>query len=109
MPDDTAINHTLNEILDVLGGANLNVQELLVLYGNLGYYIGASIAGFTGKGPSLEEIKREYYSKPTVDVGLMLQGMLITEWEKDYLEHPVLSRWHEENKLAQQSLSLEKE
>jgi hypothetical protein len=104
---DKNVNTALNDILEILGKKGLSVQELLVLYGNLGYYIGASIAGFQDKGPSLEEIKREYYSNPTVDVGLMLQGMIITTWEKDYLDSPKLSRWHEENIAAKTSLEKE--
>ena len=56
------------------------------------------MAGFQGgNGPTIEQLKQEYYSNPTVDVGLMLQALLICDWELDFIKHPKLSRFKEQN------------
>lgn len=85
------LEKTLSKTLALLNKAKLNVPELLLLYGNLGYHLGASIAGFRGKGPSQQELEEYYKNNPTVDISLMLQGLLITAWEQDYRENPRLS------------------
>lgn len=97
--DDKKVARTVESIMKILNKAKLNIPELIVLYGNMGYHIGASMAGLQsiGQGPGIEELKREYYSKPSVDLGLMLQGLLITEWEKDYLTHPQLSKYKQQS------------
>jgi hypothetical protein len=89
--DEQKVSAAVEKIMKLLNKTKLNIPELLVLYGNLGYHIGASIAGLDSKGPNIEELKRAYYQNPTVDVGLMLQGMLITAWEEDYIKNPRLS------------------
>lgn len=89
--DDEKVTKTLTKLLKLINKSKPNVAEILVLYGNLGYHLGASLAGFEGKGPSLVEVKQAYYENPTVDTGLMLQGLLITDWEKDFLKQPRLS------------------
>lgn len=95
--NDKKVAKTVAAILKLINKSKLNIPELIILYGNMGYHIGASMAGLnrTGQGPGLEELKREYYSNPTIDVGLMLQGLIITEWEKDYLKSPKLSKFAE--------------
>ena len=99
MTNDKKVAKLLSKILKLINKQKLNPAELLVFYGNLGYHIGASMAGFKNKGPSLEVLKREYYQHgPTVDVGLMIQGLTITDWEKDYLKSPKLSRLAKLNK-----------
>jgi hypothetical protein len=61
------------------------VGEILIAYGNLGYALGASIGGFSGEGPGVDELKELYYSNPgRLDIALMLQGLLITTWYDDW-------------------------
>lgn len=75
----------LDEVLSVLKKHNLRIQELVLLYGNLGYSIGASIEGLS-EGLTLDELQKKYYENPTVGVTLMLQGILTTTWKDDYLK-----------------------
>lgn len=105
--DDTKVADTLNKILKIINKSSLTIGEILLLFGNLGYNLGASIAGFEGQGPSLEELKKEYYRNPTVDTGLMLQGLLITDWEKDFLQKPALSSFAQLNREKQLSHTAE--
>lgn len=77
----------LGDILEVLKAAKLRTQDLILLYGNLGYSIGASIEGLTGSpGPTADELQKTYYEKPTIGVAMMLQGILTTSWYDDYLK-----------------------
>lgn len=97
--DEEKVTKALNKILKIINKSQLNIAEMLVLYGNLGYHLGASIAGFSGaEGPSLEVVKQAYYQDPTIDTGLMLQGLLITNWEQDFLKQPKLSSLAKSNK-----------
>lgn len=91
--DDTKVEAALLQIHKVLNNAGLNIPELILVYGNLGYQLGAAIAGYrSGElGPSIETLQLLHATHPTVDVNFMLQGLLITEWEQDYISHPVLS------------------
>jgi len=89
--DETKVAKLVSQVIKLINKNQLSIQEMIVAYGNLGYHLGASIAGFTDKGPNIEELKREYYSNPTVDVGLMIQGLLITDWEEDFRQNPKLS------------------
>lgn len=74
-------NQCLQELIGVLQKYNLRVQDLTVVYGNLGYAIGASVEGHKdGEGPTLEELQQQYYTSPTLGCALMLQGMLVTSW-----------------------------
>lgn len=90
--DDKKVTKVIEKIMKVINKEKLNIPELLVMYGNLGYFIGASMAGCGHNGPSLEELKDIYHKDPTVDTGLMMQGLLITSWEEDYISHPKLSK-----------------
>ena len=94
---DKKITDNLTKIMKILNKNKLTIPELILLYGNLGYHIGASIAGFKDQGPSLEELKKEYYTNPAIDVGFMLQGLLITSWERDFIKNPVLSKFYYDN------------
>jgi hypothetical protein len=88
---ENKIEKAISEIKQVFNKHQLNIPEIILTYGNLGYHLGASIAGCETIGPSLEELQRTYYSSPTVDIGLMLQGLLITSWEQDFLKTPKIS------------------
>lgn len=73
----------LDEVLEVLQKYNLTAQSLVILYGNLGYSLGASIDGYQGgEGPSYEELEKKYYSEPTIGTSMMLQGLLVTSWNR---------------------------
>jgi hypothetical protein len=97
--DDNKITATLIKIHKLLNKEHFTVPELLLLYGNLGYEIGASIAMIEGPGPSLQELQLEDKINPTVDVALMLTGLLITTYEEDFLSHPKLSKWAVQNRI----------
>ena len=94
MSDDEKISKMINKIMLILNKKGLTIPELLMFYGNLGYHIGASIANCTNTGPGLEELKKEYYSNPTIDTYLMLQGLMITGMEEDFVKQPKLSRFY---------------
>lgn len=96
--DDQKLDKVIQKLHKVINKADLNVTEIILAYGNLGYHLGASMAGFEDKGPDLETLKREYYLNPTIDVGLMLQGLMITGWENSFEQKPELSRFAKENK-----------
>jgi len=77
-------NKALSALIETLAEYHLRAQDLLVVYGNLGYAIGASMEGHKGnEGPGLEELQQAYYTSPSVGIALMLQGMLITSWHSD--------------------------
>lgn len=60
------------------------VGEILLVYGNLGYTLGASIGRFEDKGPSAEELQKLYYSNPTIDIALMINGLHVMTWYEDW-------------------------
>ena len=78
------VSDTHEKIIEVFQEAKLTVGEILVLYGNLGYTLGASIEGFKDKGPAIEELQKKYYTSPSPGIALMLQGAEITTWYGDW-------------------------
>jgi len=89
--NEKKIGKILDKVLDMINKSKLTIPELIILIGNLSYFIGASIAGFVEKGPSIDDLKKEYYRNPTIDIALMLQGLEITTWEEDFLKSPKIS------------------
>jgi hypothetical protein len=82
--EEAKSSKALEDIISILKVAKLRVQDLVLLYGNLGYSIGASIEGIdTSQGPSVDELQKQYYEKPTIGVAMMLQGILTTTWYDD--------------------------
>ncbi len=79
-------SEALDEILATLNKFSLRVEELVLLYSNLGYSIGASIDGIgaNDEKPSLESLQQKYYEKPSIGVALMLQGLLTSTWVDDF-------------------------
>lgn len=77
------IDKAYTELVKVFNKHKLTVPEILIAYGNLGYTLGASIGGYTDKGPSAKDLELMYATKPTIDVALMLQGMTTTLWVDD--------------------------
>lgn len=89
--DEKKVENTIEKLHKIFNKAQLTVPEIILAYGNLGYHLGAHIAGFENTGPDLETLKREYHLKPTIDVGLMIQGLIITSWEDDLQNNPEIS------------------
>jgi hypothetical protein len=96
--NEKKVTSAINKLMTVLNKTKLNIPEIILAYGNLGYHIGASIAGFNNDGPGIDELKKEYYTNPTIDVGFMLQGLTISSWVEDFIKNPKLSKLAEENK-----------
>ena len=90
--DTERVQKCLASIESILASTNLNVGELLLLYGNLGYKLGANLRravydeDFVSEPPNIEELNKLYYSNPTEDVALMLTGLTITSWPNDLLK-----------------------
>mgnify|MGYP001403697655 CR=1 FL=1 len=74
----------LGQLIETFKNRSPTVNEILVIYGNLGYSLGAAIEGYKDKGPSIKELQEKYYKNPTVGAALMLQGVEVTGWYKDY-------------------------
>jgi len=78
-------NQLYEELISIFQKHKPTVGEILIAYGNLGYSLGASIGGYEGKGPSIEELKKLYYTYPgRLDLALMLQGITVTTWHRDW-------------------------
>jgi hypothetical protein len=102
--DEEKLEKRLTKIHKLFQG--LTVPEILIAYGNLGYHLGASLAGFSsqefdGIGPDEATLSHEYYKNPTIDVALMIQGLQITTWEKNFYQKPVLSNLAERYRLQE--------
>jgi uncharacterized protein YejL (UPF0352 family) len=84
--DEERVQSLLADLIAAFNKYQPNIPEILLAYGNLGYHLGASIAGFKNRseGPGLDILQKAYYTSPTVDVGLMIQGLLITSWEDSF-------------------------
>jgi hypothetical protein len=79
--NERRLGKLLAKLNRIITRRNLNPRELVLLCGNLCYFVGAAIGGYTGKtGPSLEELQTRYYTEPTLDVALMLQGLTVASW-----------------------------
>jgi hypothetical protein len=84
--DEKKASQALSDLIDVFQKKKLTIGEILVVYGNLGYALGASIEGYDDKGPSISELEKLYYSNPTPGVALMLQGVTVTTWYEDWVK-----------------------
>ena len=102
--DDKKVEKALKKLHRIFNRHKLSVPEIVVAYGNLGYHLGAAMAGFSdGKGPDYNTLQREYFSDPTVDVGLMIQGLMITAWEETIQKKPKLSNLAERYKKQKEN------
>jgi hypothetical protein len=94
--EEEKTSETLDEIIQVLQKRKLREEDLVVLYGNLGYSIGVSMEGIDPQNaPGLEELQKQYHLKPTVGVAMMLQGIIISSWYSDVAKN----RENKENKV----------
>lgn len=84
--DESKANEALAELIEIFQRKKLTVGEILVVYGNLGYALGASVEGYDEKGPSISELNQLYYTKPSPGVALMLQGVTVTSWYEDWVK-----------------------
>jgi hypothetical protein len=83
--DPEKCNELYTDLVEVFQKHKPTVGEILIAYGNLGYALGASIGGFSEKGPGIEELKKLYYSEPgRLDIALMTQGLTVTTWYDDW-------------------------
>jgi uncharacterized protein YejL (UPF0352 family) len=70
-----------DDLIKVFQKHGLTVPEIVIVFGNLGYTLGASIEGYKGTGPSQDEVMKNYYKDPDrIGNALMAQGMIITTW-----------------------------
>jgi hypothetical protein len=98
--NEKRIDESIEKVLKIINKSKLNIPELIVFYGRLGYNIGAGMAGLKESGPNFAQIQQEYYRNPTVDVGLMMQGLIIQTWTEGYEKKPVLSSYAKNNNVA---------
>lgn len=84
--DNNKINDCLKKAITLINDMQLSTGEISLLYGRLGYSLGASIEGYEGTGPNVKELESEYYSHPRLGLAMMLQGLLATSWYYDHVE-----------------------
>jgi hypothetical protein len=80
--EDNKVSDCLSEIVEVLQKYHFKVNDLLLLYSNLSYTLGASIDGYKEKGPSPDELEKLYYTNPTVGIALMMTGINASVWRE---------------------------
>ena len=88
----------LDQLIEVLNTSDLTLQDQILVLSNLIMATGASLAGFEGEMPSMEELQHHDLMNPTIDVALMLQGMLMSSWAEDLEKQPRLSGLARRNK-----------
>ena len=100
--DPDKCNEMLSELMEIFQKHQPTVGEILTVYGNLGYSLGASIGGYQGKGPGPEELKKLYYEAPgRVDVALMLEGLTVTTWFDNWEEQVLKDKKVEDEEKQQ--------
>ena len=77
------LDKVYTKLVKIFQEAKLDVRDILTIYGNLGYTLGASIGGYQTKGPNIEELNHLYATNPTVDVALMIQSINTVLWAED--------------------------
>jgi hypothetical protein len=77
------VNEVYEKFINLLQEKKLTVAELCILLGNTLYTVGASIEGFKDEGPDMEELNKRYYTKPTVGIAIMLNGMTLVSYFDD--------------------------
>lgn len=88
--DEEKCAKILESLLALFKEEQPTIGEVLLVYGNLGYCLGASIEGLKEKGPGLEELSEMYLkNKNNVGIALMLEGITITSWLEGHLSTQV--------------------
>jgi hypothetical protein len=90
MSKKTTTEKAVKQLIQVINSYDFTISEIVYVFSQLGYAIGASIAGLTEETVDLPTLERQYYSNPTIDIALMLQSTLISTWIEDFKKHPVL-------------------
>lgn len=67
----------LDQVHEILNKSKLSLKELVWVYGQLGYNIGASLEG---QAFSPEDATKEYYTSPRLGVALQVQGLQTQTW-----------------------------
>ena len=71
-------------ITEIVNDQSISVHEMLHVIGNVCYSIGASLNGYKGRGPNVEQLKQEYINDPeNLGTALMLNGLTIQTWTQD--------------------------
>jgi len=74
----------LQESILLLNKYNLRNQDLVLFYAELGFSIGSSIEGYTPETlPTVDELQKSYYEKPSMGKALMLQSLLLESWKRE--------------------------
>ena len=89
--NEKKVKKALQALIKTFNSHNLTVSEMIKVIGQLAYSVGAGVGGFDSPAPNHTVLEQEYYTNPTVDIALMLQGILIQSWVEDFLQKPVLS------------------
>ena len=76
--DKKKISKVLKQLLKSIDNAGLSRDEAVLLYGNLGYSIGAAIADLTQNPPTLQELEISYLTNPSIGNFLMLTGLNVS-------------------------------
>lgn len=83
--DPERCERTYLKAVEVFQQEKPTTGEIVVALSNLTYTLGASIEGYTDKGPNLETLQKEYYTNPgKVGISLMLQGLTLASWYNSY-------------------------
>jgi len=83
------VTHLIQEVEKMLSEQSLNVGELLLFYGNLGYKVGANLRrelfdkDFKSEPPDTDLLNQLYYASATPDVATMLTGLHVISWVDD--------------------------
>jgi len=82
------IQECLIELEKVFQKHTLNVGELILTYGNLGYKLGQNISKEVFNRtlpdpPNIDELQKLYYSNPAIDISLMLSALNMITWIDD--------------------------
>ncbi len=92
------INPVLNKILKTITRKLLSIEEIVVLYGNLGYWLGASLSNETSL-ININELIRRYNEKPTIATALMITGLTVISWVNEVEKHSSFDRQNVSVKL----------
>ncbi len=83
------VEECIRSLEKILQDQNLNVGELLLVYGNLGYKMGANLRRalsdpkFKSEPPDLDILNKLYYTNASIDVALMITSLQIVSWIDD--------------------------
>lgn len=80
------VSECLEDIIGILNKHRLSYEEIVLMFSNLSYTLGASMDGYKEKGPSIDELEKMYYTKPTAGIALMMTGMEASVWYNNLIK-----------------------